>query len=566
MADFRLSELEVKDMKLGTKQVSAVYFRDETVWPQASSYFTTIAKTAGTIQFSGTTTGNTLQYSKNNGAWSNASDNITVDVANGDEVRWKGNMVATTSGVGRFSGGTANFDLDGNIMSLLYGDDFDGQTVLDTTYTFYRLFAGTKVMDSSKLKLPATTLTQSCYNSMFSGCTSLTTAPELPATTLANLCYSYMFYNCTSLTTVHKLPATTLATNCYSNMFNNCSGLTSVPSDMLPATTLTGNCYNSMFRYCSSLTTVPNLPATTLASGCYNSMFHNCFSLTAVPSDLLPATTLADNCYNTMFRGCSGLTKSPELPATTLVTSCYSYMFYGCSSLKEITALFTTTPTTTYTNNFVGNVSSTGIFVKNPDATWTTTGTRAVPTGWTIPIAWLYLSDGDMKYITVPSNTATASTTITSAMTSAQTSTSFSVSKVLVTNLCNGLEDNAFNPYVGAGTPYYTTTEYDLMHSKIVWVGDGCFCTTNCPSLEFPDTLTFVGGGGLASKNLRELKFHSTTQPIMTSDWSNPPLVLDIQDGENYIRSGGVVKYPSGVDYGAWTYYTGLYGWTSQTI
>ena len=54
-----------------------------------------------------------------------------------------------------------------------------------------------------------------CYNGMFNGCTSLTTAPELPATTLANNCYSMMFWNCTSLTQAPELPATTLAERCY---------------------------------------------------------------------------------------------------------------------------------------------------------------------------------------------------------------------------------------------------------------------------------------------------------------------------------------------------------------
>ena len=33
---------------------------------------------------------------------------------------------------------------------------------------------------------------ESCYAYLFSGCTSLTTAPELPATTLANKCYFNM--------------------------------------------------------------------------------------------------------------------------------------------------------------------------------------------------------------------------------------------------------------------------------------------------------------------------------------------------------------------------------------
>ena len=44
---------------------------------------------------------------------------------------------------------------------------------------------------------------------MFSGCTSLTTAPELPATTLAEDCYSYMFKNCTSLNYIKAMFLTT---------------------------------------------------------------------------------------------------------------------------------------------------------------------------------------------------------------------------------------------------------------------------------------------------------------------------------------------------------------------
>ena len=37
---------------------------------------------------------------------------------------------------------------------------------------------------------------------MFSDCTSLTTAPELPATTLANYCYASMFKGCSKLSSV----------------------------------------------------------------------------------------------------------------------------------------------------------------------------------------------------------------------------------------------------------------------------------------------------------------------------------------------------------------------------
>jgi hypothetical protein len=62
-------------------------------------------------------------------------------------------------------------------------------------------------------------------------------------------------------------------------------------------------------------------------------------------------------------------------------------MFYGCTSLNYIKALFTTTPSTTYTANWVYNVASSGTFIKSDSATWSVTGDNGVPTGWTIQTA-----------------------------------------------------------------------------------------------------------------------------------------------------------------------------------
>ena len=163
-------------------------------------------------------------------------------------------------------------------------------------------------------------------------------------------------------------------------MFAGCRSLTTAPA--LPATTLANYCYYGMFDDCTSLATAPELSATTLANSCYSNMFKSCTSLTTAP--MLPATTLADGCYGHMFNSCRSLTTAPELPATTLVSGCYAYMFYGCSNLNYIKAMFTTTPSTTYTYNWVSGVTSTGTFVKSPSATWTTTGVNGVPAGWTI--------------------------------------------------------------------------------------------------------------------------------------------------------------------------------------
>ena len=111
-------------------------------------------------------------------------------------------------------------------------------------------------------------------------------------------------------------------------------------------------------------------------------MFRNCTSLTQAPE--LPATKLYSYCYYSMFNGCTSLTTAPELPATTLASACYSYMFDGCKKLNYIKMLATDIPASNCLSNWVGNVSSTGTFVKNPDMTSLPSGTSGIPSGWTV--------------------------------------------------------------------------------------------------------------------------------------------------------------------------------------
>ena len=131
-----------------------------------------------------------------------------------------------------------------------------------------------------------------CY--LFKYCAALTSAPELPATTLSNFCYDCMFYGCTSLTAAPELKATTLAYSCYHGMFYGCTSLTSAPE--LKATTLENNCYSNMFSGCTSLTSAPELKATTLAGYCYNGMFQGCTKLSTVTM-LAPSNQISEKAY-----------------------------------------------------------------------------------------------------------------------------------------------------------------------------------------------------------------------------------------------------------------------------
>ena len=317
-----------------------VFYKDT---PDYSSHYLAFKITsAGTINWYASNTGVTKQisYSRDNGtSWTEITSNTgssapSISVNAGDTIMFKGTN--NTYGISNnnyscFSGSTAGFEVEGNIMSLIYGDEFKNKTSF---------------------------LSGSNYN------------------------FCNFFRNCTGLTSAENLilPATTLAQSCYQNMFRNCNSLVTVPA--LSATTLAVGCYAGMFQGCKSLTTAPELTVTTLAESCYANMFGGCTSLTTSP--VLPATTLAIDCYDYMFNGCRSLTTAPELPATTLVESCYYGMFYECSSLNYIKCLATDISASECTEDWVEGVASTGTFVKAASMTSWTTGTGGIPSNWTV--------------------------------------------------------------------------------------------------------------------------------------------------------------------------------------
>ena len=348
-----------------------------------------------------------LDYSFNGGiTWDGTltNDNNTILVTNGQEISFKrGNI---TSNVNSASGplrvviatnygnffSNCQFEVFGNAMSIIDSENFANTNVIhgELQYLFDNC---TKLVNAENLILPATELVRECYKGMFNGCTSLVNAPSvLPAMATEERCYENMFYGCTSLVNAPELPALVMAVGCYIGMFENCTSLVNAPE--LPAMILNGagnaGCYNNMFRGCTSLVNAPELPATSLASSCYQYMFEGCTSLVNAPE--LPATSVAKDCYVGMFSGCTSMTTAPELPALSLTiprydSGCYERMFEGCTNLNYIKAMFTTTPSTSYTNQWVSGVAANGTFVKNSAATWNVTGVNGIPSGWTVETA-----------------------------------------------------------------------------------------------------------------------------------------------------------------------------------
>ena len=304
----------------------------------------------------------TIEYKLNDGEWTHITSNTepsasAIVVTRGNKIQFRGDNTSYSDGLSynTFGSSTAEFEVEGNIMSLIDSTNFKNNLTISSYNTFNGLFENcAKLVSAENLILPATTLAGGCYSSMFQDCSSLTTAPVLPATTLAN--------------------------GCYQNMFLGCSSLTSAP--VLPATTLAQHCYRQMFYLCTSLTTAPALPATNLATLCYEGMFRGCASLTTAPE--LPATTLEYYCYSGMFWNCTSLTTAPILPAATLNIMCYDSMFRGCSSLNYIKCLATDISASDCTKNWVNGVASTGTFVKAADMTGWETGNSGIPNNWAI--------------------------------------------------------------------------------------------------------------------------------------------------------------------------------------
>ena len=168
----------------------------------SKEYFTIEALGKGTVGIGIPYSVTSLKYRKNNEPWIETSEAIQLLVVANDTIQIScvnDDFMGDCSTVFDIS---APFNVKGNIMSLVYGDNFEGQIDLSGKGSAfaYLLRGCITLQNAENLILPATTLADFCYIDMFRECTSLLTAPQLPATTLAHGCYSNMFDFCANLT------------------------------------------------------------------------------------------------------------------------------------------------------------------------------------------------------------------------------------------------------------------------------------------------------------------------------------------------------------------------------
>lgn len=169
----------------------------------------------------------TIQYKNNGGSWitiTASTGGTSISVAAGDVVQLRGNNATYSTqalSYTTFSGSTASFSINGNIMSLVNSTGFSAMTVVSNEYQFNKLFAGTRVITAEDLALPATTIAAYGYMGLFENCTQLYKSPELPALTLTSNCYNGMFKGCSNLSHIRCYATGITASNCTYNWVQN---------------------------------------------------------------------------------------------------------------------------------------------------------------------------------------------------------------------------------------------------------------------------------------------------------------------------------------------------------
>lgn len=151
-----------------------------------------------------------------------ATANVAT-INSGDTVIIRG--INTTLGneynYGHFFRATGNYEVYGNVMSLITNSKTNMDFSTGATFCFAQLFSGsTNLVNAENLIINPTSMLVGAFNGMFRGCTALVKAPELPCPYTNNQCYSSMFEGCTALSQPPStLSATSFTNNCYQRMF-----------------------------------------------------------------------------------------------------------------------------------------------------------------------------------------------------------------------------------------------------------------------------------------------------------------------------------------------------------
>ena len=273
--------------------------------------------------------GNTpnVEYSTDYRNWT-AWDYSTINIGSNGTVWMRGSNPTgfnkgTSTAVTSYSmfQTTGDLKISGNLESLVDPEN-ERKEGLANHYCFYRLFEGTSIVDAYDLDLHLTKLNGNQYYRNMLSAPTLVVAPK-------------------------EMPATGLTDGCYQNMFINSSLLRVAPS-ILPATTLKPQCYQGMF-YGTAIEVAPVLPAATLVTDCYRNMFSSCASLSSITAYF--TTTPSDTYTRYWTNGVSATGNFYQSVAATWTNRGTNACPTGWTLTQVIPPTTTTTETTTNTNS-----------------------------------------------------------------------------------------------------------------------------------------------------------------------------------------------------------------------
>lgn len=248
-----------------------------------------------------------LEYSLDGVTWTtyDFSTLPEVQVAAGANIYLRGN---NSSGINTTGDSYVKFNMNvnhtlgGNLLSIINKTNPESVTSGLSQYSLSNLFRGDQyLISAAEMNIGNyNTLGPSCFNYLFSGCTSLTTPPDLSnVTTIGMQSLLGMFSGCTSLTT---------------------------PPDLSNVTTIGYGGCQSMFSECRSLENGPDFSnATSVDQQALLTMFYRCFLLSTVTApniqDLTQNNVLTNWLQNAGTSVPSGTTKVVNVPTGATITT-----------------------------------------------------------------------------------------------------------------------------------------------------------------------------------------------------------------------------------------------------
>ena len=376
-----------------------------------SQYFTVEFISGGTFGYSGTTAHTSFDYSKDSGlTWNTLSNNVDATFNAGETVLMRGEYRdhykdgwGGSEPMGRLDGvrfrSNAVFNFYGNILSLVYCNDFREQTSSWTTKArdYISIFSGMDGLISAENLYLSPSANKRTFAGTFANCHNLVSAPALPLYAIGNYTFESMFHNCTSLVNVPDLVnnARNQGTNVYDSMFKGCTSLVKAPA--LP------NAYGlpygqamfaSMFEGCTSLTQAPAITGGKSVHNTFHSMFAGCTSLVNPPEFPAEMSEVGYQSHYRMFSGCTSLTSAPVMNITADIIdtstgyraaiNCFYQMFFGCRNLSYVKCTYSGYYMQDNTYQWLHNVAANGTFVKDASMQNWPTGESGVPSGWTV--------------------------------------------------------------------------------------------------------------------------------------------------------------------------------------